>query len=169
MKNIILKLAFLGILAPPAISFAQSQEKPTQQEKQTYEKPYNENTDAELDIQNLIKKAQKEHKNIILQAGGNWCIWCLRFNHFIKTNEELKTLIDNNFVYYHLNFSPKNKNEKIFKKYLTKDKQYGYPFFIILNKNGKKLHIQDSGVLEEGKGYDIEKVKDFLNTWKVKK
>lgn len=168
MKKLILKLAFVGLLAP-AVSFAQNQENPVQQERQGYEKPYNEAENAELAIQKLIKKAKKENKNIILQAGGNWCIWCLRFHHFIKNNEELKSLVDDNFIYYHLNFSPKNKNEKTFKKYLAKDEKYGYPFFIVLDKNGKKLHIQESGILEEGKGYDIEKVKAFFESWKVKK
>lgn len=167
MKKLILKLAFVGLLVP-AVSFAQNQENPVQQERQGYEKPYNETENAELAIQKLIKKAKKENRNIILQAGGNWCIWCLRFHHFIKNNEELKSLVDDNFIYYHLNFSPKNKNEKTFKKYHAENEK-GYPFFIVLDKNGKKLHIQDSGVLEEGKGYDIEKVKAFFESWKVKK
>ena len=143
--------------------------KKAEAEKAALPKPYNETENATAKIAELVKKAKKENKNIILQAGGNWCIWCLRFNNFVQTTPELKTLVDNNYVYYHLNFSPKNKNEKVFAKYGNPGEKYGYPVFIVLDKTGKMIHTQDSSVLEEGKGYSLEKVKTFFNEWKPSK
>ena len=78
-------------------------------------------------------------------------------------------MVDENYLYYHLNSSPKNKNEKIFAKYGNPGEKYGYPVFIILDKNGKQIHTQESGSLEEGKGYSLEKVKTFFEAWKPKK
>lgn len=138
------------------------------EEKAKLPKPYNSKADAEKDIEDLVKKAQSENKNIILQAGGNWCIWCLRFNNFVETTPELKEIVDKNFLYYHLNYSPDNKNEKVFEKYDNPGAKYGYPVFIILDKNGKMIHVQDSAVLEEGKGYGIDKAKEFFNSWSPK-
>ncbi|HAY3549855.1 thioredoxin family protein [Elizabethkingia meningoseptica] len=137
-------------------------------EKNALPKPYHPEENAEAKIAELIKQAQKENKNIMIQAGGNWCIWCLRFNNFVQTTPELKKQVDDNYVYYHLNYSPDNKNEKIFAKYGNPGAQYGYPVFIVLDKNGKQIHTQDSSVLEEGKGYSIEKVKKFFDDWKPK-
>lgn len=137
-------------------------------EKNALPKPYHPEENAEAKIAELIKQAQKENKNIMIQAGGNWCIWCLRFNNFVQTTPELKKQVDDNYVYYHLNYSPDNKNEKIFTKYGNPGDQYGYPVFIVLDKNGKQIHTQDSSVLEEGKGYSIEKVKKFFGDWKPK-
>jgi len=77
----------------------------------------------------------------------------------------LKNIVDKNYEYYHLNYSPDNKNEKTFAKYSNPGEKFGYPVFIILDKNGKTLHIQQSDVLEEGKGYSLEKVKEFFNKW----
>lgn len=134
-------------------------------EKNKYEKPYHPKDNAEAKITALIEIAKKENKNIILQGGGNWCIWCLRFNNFVSTNPDLKKLIDDNYIYYHLNFSPENKNEKVFKKFGNPGDKYGYPVFIILDKNGKQIHTQDSSVLEKGDGYDEEKVAKFLKEW----
>jgi thioredoxin-related protein len=131
------------------------------EEKAKLPKPYDPKADAEKDLQNLVAKAKKEKKNIVIQAGGNWCIWCLRFNQFVQTTPELKKIVDENYEYYHLNYSPENKNEKIFAK-------YGNPVFIILDQNGKMIHVQQSDVLEEGKGYSLEKVKEFFNTWTPK-
>lgn len=178
MKKILLNLAFLGLFLP-VISIAQTTseadaakleaKKKAEEEKAALPKPYNETENAEAKIAELIKKAKKEHKNVMIQAGGNWCIWCLRFNNFVQTTPELKTLVDKNYVYYHLNYSPKNKNEKVFAKYGNPGEKYGYPVFIVLDKTGKMIHTQDSSVLEEGKGYSLEKVKTFFNEWKPSK
>jgi len=135
------------------------------EEKAKLPKPYDPKADAEKDLLNLVAKAKKEKKNIMIQAGGNWCIWCLRFNQFVQTTPELKKIVDENYEYYHLNYSPDNKNEKIFAKYGNPGDQFGYPVFIILDQNGKMIHVQQSDVLEEGKGYSLEKVKEFFNTW----
>lgn len=178
MRNTFIKISILALLFP-AISYAQNStiteaekieaKKKAEAEKASLPKPYNETENAEQKIAELVKKAKKENKNIILQAGGNWCIWCLRFNQFVQTTPELKNLVDENYIYYHLNFSPKNKNEKIFESYGNPGEKYGFPVFIILDKDGKQIHTQDSAVLEEGKGYSLEKVKTFFEEWKPSK
>lgn len=137
------------------------------EEKAKLPKPYDPKADAQADINKLIAKAKKEGKNIMIQAGGNWCIWCLRFNNFVQGTPELKEIVDEKYLYYHLNYSPDNKNEKVFAQYINVKEQQFYPFFIILDKNGKKIHVQQSEVLEEGKGYSKTKVKEFLEKGKV--
>ena len=37
-----------------------------------------------------------------------------------------------------------------------------------LDENGKVLHVQDSSFLEEGQGYNKDKVLRFLNNWTPK-
>ena len=135
------------------------------EEKAKLPKPYNPKADAQADINKLVAKAKKEGKNIMIQAGGNWCIWCLRFNNFVQTTPELKELVDKNYLYYHLNFSPDNKNEKVFAQYGNPGDKVGYPVFIVLDKNGKMIKVQQSDVFEDGKGYSLEKVKAFFNEW----
>lgn len=137
-------------------------------EKNALPKPYHPEENAEARIAELTAQAKKENKNIMIQAGGNWCIWCLRFNNYVQTTPELKKLVDDNYIYYHLNYSPDNKNEKIFAKYGNPGDKYGYPVFIVLDKDGKQIHTQDSSVLEEGKGYSLDKVKKFFEDWKPK-
>lgn len=138
------------------------------EEKAKLPKPYDATENAEAKIAELVKKAKAENKNIILQAGGNWCIWCLRFNNFVQTTPELKEIVDANYLYYHLNYSPENKNEKVFAKYDNPGAKFGYPVFVVLDQNGKMIHTQDSALLEEGKGYSKEKVKAFFEKWAPK-
>lgn len=147
----------------------EAKKKVAAEEKAKLPKPYHPEANAASDIENAVKLAKKEHKNVVIQAGGNWCIWCLRFNNYVQQTPELKQLVDENYIYYHLNWSPENKNEKIFTNYGNPGAKYGYPVFMVLDENGKLIHTQDSSVLEEGSGYSLEKVKDFFNNWRSKK
>jgi thioredoxin-related protein len=149
-------------------AIAEAKKKAAAEEKAKLPKPYNAAENADARIAELVKKAKTENKNIILQAGGNWCIWCLRFNDFVQTTPELKEIVDANYFYYHLNYSPENKNEKVFAKYENPGAKFGYPVFIVLDQNGKMIHTQDSAVLEEGKGYSTQKVKEFFLKWTTK-
>jgi len=149
-------------------AIAEAKKKAAAEEKAKLPKPYDATENAEAKISELVKKAKAENKNIILQAGGNWCIWCLRFNNFVQTTPELKEIVDANYLYYHLNYSPENKNEKVFAKYDNPGAKFGYPVFVVLDQNGKMIHTQDSAVLEEGKGYSKEKVKAFFEKWAPK-
>ena len=86
----------------------------------------------------------------------------------MQTTPELKENVDKNYLYYHLNWSPENKNEKVFASYGNPGEKYGYPVLLVLNSDGKLIHTQETGQLEEGKGYSVEKVQDFLNKWTAK-
>ena len=164
MKNYLIAICLVGFLLNSVEITAQTNN--TVSEKKSLEKPYNPSDNAQQKIDALLKQAKKENKNVILQAGGNWCSWCLLFNDFIKTNAKVKKELQTNFLYYHLNYSKENKNEAVFKKSAPKGNELGYPFFIVLNSNGKVVKIQESGSLEEGKGYNEAKVLNFLKSVK---
>jgi len=126
---------------------------------------YNPSSDAMSDIKNIIKKAKAEHKYILLQGGGNWCKWCIEFHRFCKADKQIDSIIDANYIWYHLNYSKENKNEDLFKKYAY-PQRFGFPVFIILDENGNRIHTQNSEYLEDGKSsYDKNKIISFLNNW----
>lgn len=127
-------------------------------------KVYNEDMDAVKQIKTAISQAQKENKFVLCQVGGNWCPWCLRFAELASTNDSIKNVIDKNFIYIHVNYSKGHKNPEAMKM-LGNPARFGFPVFVILDNEGKYLHIQNSAYLEEGKGYDVKKVVDFLEHW----
>ncbi len=150
MKKILLAASVLLI---SMISFAQEK------------KLYDPTTDAEKDITIAVKKAKAENKFVLIQGGGNWCSWCIEFARFAKADFQIDSLMNASFVWYHLNMSKENRNEKIFAKY-GYAQRFGYPVFIVLNGNGERMHTQNSAYLEDGKkSYDKEKVFDFLKAW----
>ena len=164
MKKVFTYILFAIFCVQGASAVAQTQSE--QHVKQVFEKPYDPTEDAQAKIDALLDVAKKENKNILIQAGGNWCIWCLMFNNFVKTTPDVKAVLDANYLYYHLNYSPENKNEAVFAKYAPEGGKLGYPFFIVLSPDGEVLKVRESGNLEEGRGYNKEKVLAFFNAFK---
>jgi thioredoxin-related protein len=114
------------------------------------------------DLKETVAVAKKNDKRIILDVGGEWCIWCHRIDAFINEDSEIKTLLEKNYIILKVNYSKENKNEKFLSQY---PKIEGYPHFFVLDKNGKLLHSQNTGELEEDKSYSKEKFITFLNKW----
>ena len=131
-------------------------------------KLYDPNANAAADIEAAIRKAATENKFVLIQAGGNWCGWCIEFARFCKADPQIDTVIKNSFVEYHLNYSKENRNDALFSTF-GNPQHLGFPVFIILNGKGERIHTQSSAVLENGgKSYDQEKVLDFLDNWTPK-
>ena len=138
-------------------------------------KVYDENVNPIVQIDHAITKAKTEDKFVICQVGGNWCPWCLRFADFITSDTTISRMIDENFVYIHVNYNPRQSggDEKIqqAKKMLERlnnPARFGFPVFVVLDQAGNVLHIQDSSFLEEGQGYNREKVLRFFKNWTPK-
>lgn len=125
---------------------------------------YNPKADVNKDVAAAVATAKKEGKHVLIQVGGNWCIWCYRFHDFVAKDTALTRILEANYVVYHLNWSPENKNLAYLKK-LGYPQRFGFPAFVVLDAGGTRLHTQDSGLLEEGKGYSAEKVKTFFLNW----
>jgi thioredoxin-related protein len=127
-------------------------------------KLYHPNADAKADIAAAVKKAAAEHKNVLLQIGGNWCIWCIRFNDLVTHDPDLNKYVRANYEIVHVNYSPENENEKLLAE-LGYPQRFGFPVFIVLDDKGNRLNTQNSSYLEEGKGHSKEKVMEFFNQW----
>ena len=127
-------------------------------------KLYTPTDNAEEGIANAVKQAKATGKNVFIQIGGNWCIWCARFHEFVTTDKSLDSMIKANYVVYHLNWSKENKNEALLTKYEF-PQRFGFPVFLVLNGEGRLIHTQDSGLLEQDKGYSKNKVMTFLSSW----
>ena len=125
-------------------------------------KIYHPEADAKADIKAAVDKAAKEGKHVLLQIGGNWCVWCIRFNDKVNNNDTLKTELEKNYITYHLNYSKENMNEDVLAS-------LGYPnvldflYLLFLDAKGNRLHTQSSGYLESGKGHGTQQVLEFFS------
>lgn len=144
----------------------------TEQPTKSLKKVYNEEINPIEQIDQAVAKAKAEGKFVVCQVGGNWCPWCLKFADFIANDTAISKVIDENFEYIHVNYNPRKsqgpeqvEQGKALMKRLDNAGRFGFPVFVILNEEGKILHIQDSSFLEEGEGYNQEKVLRFFKNW----
>lgn len=140
------------------------------QEQTALKKVYNEDINPLEQIDQAVAQAQAEGKFVICQVGGNWCPWCLRFAEFITTDSTINAVVEENFVYIHVNYHPRKSTEwsAAMMKRLNNPERFNFPVFVVLDEQGNVLHIQDSSYLEEGQGYNKEKVLRFFQNWTPK-
>lgn len=127
-------------------------------------KLYDPSLDGMKQIKEAVGAAKASGKHVLIQYGGNWCSWCIKFNAFSKADAEISKLLSDNYINVKLNYSPENRNDAS-NEFLGNPKRFGFPVFIIVDGSGKILHIQDSALLEEGTGYSQKKVVGFLRNW----
>lgn len=127
---------------------------------------YDPKRDAAKDIKDALAEATRTDRNVLVEVGGKWCVWCGYLDKFFDQNATLRNFRDANYVMVKVNWSPENKNEKLLSQY---PKVEGYPHMFVLDKSGKLLHSQDTSKLEEGRGYGLKAVATFLQDWAPKR
>lgn len=123
---------------------------------------YDPKRDGAQDISDAIKEAQRTHKRILLEVGGDWCSWCHTLDRFFDTHPDLLLLRDQNFVTVKINFSEENENKAVLSRY---GEIAAYPHLFVLDADGKLLLSKDTGALESAKSYSLEKLTAFLKEW----
>jgi len=126
------------------------------------EMKYDPQADPNAGMKAAIERAGKEHKNILMDVGGEWCGWCHRMDKFLTDHAELLALLNGNYVVLKVNFSPENENKTFLAKY---PKVAGYPHLFVLDGAGKLLVSKNTGDLEEGKGYNLDRFREFLEQY----
>lgn len=158
----------LIIISNPVFSQSKEskQEISSQSDLEAKREKFDPKRNVEKDLANAVVEADSLNKRILLDVGGEWCIWCHRLDYFFLNNQDIYNMLHDNFIIVKVNYSEDNKNEKFLSKY---PKVAGYPHIFILEKDGKLLHSQNTGDLESEKGYSRDRVIAFLNTWKLAK
>jgi thioredoxin-related protein len=166
ITKITLAIVIMFLIVAGTMLKAQTTTKATTPAKTEQVKLYDPAIDGMKQIKDAISLAKKANKHVLIQYGGNWCSWCILFDGFCKADTSITRIVNDNYVPVKLNYSPENKNDEA-NAFLGNPTRFGFPVFIIIDGNGKVLHIQDSGLLEEGKGYNKQKVVGFFRNWTV--
>lgn len=123
---------------------------------------YDPARDADKDIQDALAEAKRSNRRVLVEVGGLWCIWCSHMDDFFEKQRDVLAFREKYFVTLKVNYSDEVKNEAVLSRY---PKVAGYPHIFVLDADGTLLHSQDTGELEEGKGYNLNKFTGFLKQW----
>jgi len=126
---------------------------------------YDPRRDPDKDLAMAEASATESHKRILMDVGGDWCVWCRRLDEFFANNADLRSVRDANFVLLKVNMSAQNENYTFLHRF---PEIPGYPFLFVLDENGKVVTTENPSDLENGSGYDAGRVKKFLSSWQSK-
>ena len=131
-----------------------------------HQEEFDPKRDAAQDIRSAMVQAQKEHKHILLDVGGQWCIWCCMLDTLYMKNPDLSDYLYRHYIVVKVNVSKENKNTEVLSHY---PEVAGYPHLFVLDKNGT-FESQDTSELElpggsAVRGHDKAKVFAFLRKW----
>jgi thiol:disulfide interchange protein len=118
--------------------------------------------DAASDVRAAVDKARAQGKRVLVDVGGEWCIWCHILDKFIASHPPVQQLVNDSYVVVKVNWSPQNRNEAVLSQW---PKIKGYPHLFVLDDKGQLVHSQDTSELEAGKDYDEGKVLAFLRQY----
>jgi thiol:disulfide interchange protein len=125
---------------------------------------FDPNADPFLDLQKAASRAKMIKKNILVEVGADWCVWCHRLESFIVSHLELYLLRSQNFVHVRIHSGEGDKLPDVFQKLPPFD---GIPHYFVYAPDGSLLHSQDTELLEDGESYNYDKVWEFLTLWGV--
>jgi thiol:disulfide interchange protein len=118
--------------------------------------------DAAKDVATAVAAARAQGKRVLVDVGGEWCVWCHILDRFVEANADVQALRDANYVWVKVNWSKENRNDALLSRWPAIK---GYPHLFVLGADGELIQSQDTGLLEAGRSYDHAKVVAFLVTW----
>jgi thiol:disulfide interchange protein len=117
---------------------------------------------ASTDINAALATAQREHKRVILDFGGDWCPDCQVLNIYFHQSPNAELLADN-FVRVNINVGHMDANKDIAERYGVPLK--GVPALAVLDGNGKVVYSQNKE-FSDMRHLDSSALTAFLKQWK---
>jgi thiol:disulfide interchange protein len=123
---------------------------------------YDVTRDPAKDLQEAIVQATKTNKRILLDVGGDWCVYCHMMDATFEGHPQLQKVRDTYYIMVKVNYSTENPNQAFLASY---PKIADYPHFFVLDSKGTLLHSQPTHGFEHGKTYNVGKIDAFLKKW----
>ena len=114
------------------------------------------------DLQAAIEDATRTNRRILLEVGGDWCVYCGIMDATFQSHPALKKVLDERYVTLKVNFSKENPNEAFLSKF---PQIIDYPHFFVLDSQGTLLRSQPTHPFEHGKTYNVGKLDSFLKKY----
>jgi len=126
--------------------------------------PYDENANADAAVAAAFARAQKSHKRVLIDLGGNWCGDCIVLSNIMQF-PEVKAFVASHFEIVVVDVGRETKNLQIPARFGV-SLAGGVPTVLIVEPNGKTL--VDSGhiaALEDSRHMTPQGIADWLAQW----
>lgn len=128
--------------------------------------PYNEQADAKQDIAAALVLAKADHKNVLIDFGGNWCPDCIVLSKLFD-DSVVKDFREANFHVVQVDVGRFNKNLDISNQYGNPIAK-GVPAVVVLAPDGHMIDSTADGALESARKLTPAEILAYLRKWAPK-
>jgi len=104
--------------------------------------PYNEAANADTDVAATFARAQKSHKRVLIDLGGNWCGDCIILANFVKL-PEMRRFMAAHYEEVSVDVGRFNRNLQIPARFGFTKRLEGVPALLIATPDGKLVNGAD--------------------------
>jgi thiol-disulfide isomerase/thioredoxin len=127
--------------------------------------PYDEGADAQAVVAKGKAQAKREHKRLLIDLGGNWCLDC-RILAGIMALPELKPFLDKHFVIVKVDIGRFDKNGAIAAHYGITKRLDGVPAVLAVDPVRDRLLNRDKlFALSNARDMTPQGLADWLAQW----
>jgi thioredoxin 1 len=135
-----------------------------QQPLTTKQEIYPAGVNARAEINEALGAAERDHKNVLLVFGANWCYDCHVLDLAFQ-RPDLAPLVKANYEVVHVDVGQGDKNQDLMKQYEVPMAK-GIPGLAVLDGTGKLLFSQKKGEFEHARALTPKQLAQFLEQWK---
>ncbi|HWY65490.1 MAG TPA: thioredoxin family protein [Rhizomicrobium sp.] len=139
MKSILVLLAMLAALPALAVTAPKPSIASLQQLPVVTLQPYDEAANADAQVAAAFARAQKSHKRVLIDLGGNWCVDCLVLTNFVRL-PEMHNFVVSHYEVVLVDVGRFNRNLQIPARFGITKRLEGVPALLIATPDGKLVN-----------------------------
>ncbi|MGW6706526.1 thioredoxin family protein [Streptomyces sp. NPDC054956] len=124
---------------------------------------YDAKRDAKADIQAALAEAAKDHKEVLVDFGANWCADCRALDVMFRS-AQVEPLLRKDYVVVSVDVGKFDHNLDVAAQYVDLQTS-GIPALVVLKSNGEPRTATNDGAFSSAATMNPGQVSDFLTRW----
>lgn len=162
MKRAVISTLLLAVVIPaqaataPKPSIANLQQLPV-----VTLQPYDEAANADAQVASAFARAQKSHKRVLIDLGGNWCVDCLILANFVRL-PEMRRFMTAHYEEVLVDVGRFNRNLQTPARFGITKRLEGVPALLIATPDGKLVNGGDIFAVSEAQSMTPQTLASYL-------
>ncbi len=123
--------------------------------------PYDEAANADAQVAAAFARAQKSHKRVLIDLGGNWCVDCLVLSNFLRL-PEMRRFMDAHYEEVLVDVGRFNRNLQIPARFGVTKRLEGVPALLIATPDGKLVNGNNVFATADAHNMTPQALADYL-------
>ena len=126
--------------------------------------PYDEGANADAAVAAAFARAQKSHKRVLIDLGGNWCVDCIVLANFLKL-PEMQRFMAAHYEVVTVDVGRFNRNLQIPARFGITERLEGVPAILIADPDGTLVDRGHVAALADARSMTPQALADWLAQW----